>query len=286
MEILSISLLSGISYGMVLFLLAAGLSLVFGLMGIVQLAHGAIFMLGGYIGITAAKATGNSIFGIFTGATACGIVGLVLERGFLRHLYQQHLEQILVTFGFVFIITNITLWIWGPWPKSAFIPTFLAGSVPIKVFHFPIYRFAIIIIGLAIFFCLWWLQDRTRVGALVRAGMEDAEMVSGLGINLTPITIGAFFFGSFLAGFAGVVGAPLLGGINSDTGISMLFVAIAVCIVGGVDSIQGSLVGALLIGIIHTLTVTYFPLFAMFTTYILMIIILLFRPSGLLGKKS
>ncbi len=285
MEILSISLLTGISYGIVLFLIAAGLSLVLGFMGILNLAHGAIFMVGGYVGITVAKATGNLILGILAGAFASGLLGLLIERGVLRHLRQQVLEQVLVTFGFVYMITNATLWIWGTDPKSAFIPSILAGSISIGEFQFPVHRLAIIIIGVATCFGLWWLQEKTRLGAIVRAGMDDAQMTSGLGINLTPITVGAFAFGSALAGFGAVVGAPLLGFVDPNTGTNMLFVTLAVVIVGGVGSVQGTLAGALLIGTIYILTNTYYPPLAIFTMYLLVVLILLLRPRGLLGRK-
>ena len=285
MEQLGLSFLLGISYGMVLFLIAVGLSLVLGIMGVLNLAHGVIFMVGGYIGITVAKLTNNFIYGIFAGALAGGILGLLMERGVLRFLYKQILEQVLVTFGFVYIITNATYWIWGTWPKSAYIPSLLAGSIPIGQVEFPVYRFGILVIGGAICLGLWWLQEKTKYGSVVRAGMDDAQMVSGLGVNLTPITIGAFFFGSALAGSAAVLGAPLLGFVNPNTGADMLFVALAVVIVGGVGSVQGALAGALLIGTINTLAVTYFPGIAVFAQYLLMVLILLLRPSGLLGRK-
>lgn len=285
MELLGVSLVVGVSYGMVLFLIAAGLSLMLGLMGIVNLAHGAIFMTGGYVGITVATETGNFVLGILAGTLAGAIVGLFIERGTLRQLYKQPLEQILVTFGFVYVITNLTLWIWGPYPKMGITPSLLSGSIPISGTQFPIYRLGVIAIGLAIYFLLWWLQDKTKVGAIVRAGMDDAQMTSGIGINLSPVTIGAFLFGSAIAGFAGFVGIPSLGSVSTQTGSSIIFLALGVCIVGGVGSIHGALAGALLIGVVESLIALYFPELALFTVYILMIIILLFRPSGLLGRK-
>jgi branched-chain amino acid transport system permease protein len=283
-EILGLSILSGISYGMVLFLAAVGLSLVFGFMGILNLAHGVIFMLGGYVGTTVAKATGNFIFGLLAGAGSAGLVGLLIERGVLRHLYKEVLGQILVTLGFVYIITNLTIWIWTAVPQPAFVPPILAGSVSTGRFMFPIYRLAIIPIGIAICFCLWWLQEKTKVGAIIRAGMDDAQMTSALGINLTPIILGSFVFGSALAGFAGVVGTLLTRSVEPMTGIEMLFIALAVVVVGGVGSIQGTLAGALLIGTIHNLVATYFPELAMFTMYLVMVLILLVKPTGLLGR--
>jgi branched-chain amino acid transport system permease protein len=242
-------------------------------------------MTGAYMGLTVAKLTGSLIIGILAGAILAGMVSLIIERLFLCQLYKQELEQILVTFGFVYIITNLHLWIYGAWPKSAFVPSILSGSMTIGRFGFPIHRLAVIMMGGALCVGLWWLQEKTKIGARIRAGMDDAEMVSGLGINLRPINIGAFCLGAILAGFAGVVGAPVLGGVNLNTGTDIFFVAIAVCIVGGVGSVQGALVGAVLIGIATTLVSTYFPVLAMFVMYILMVLILIFKPSGLLGRK-
>lgn len=285
MDRLVVGILGGLSYGVVLFLIAAGLSLVLGLMGIVNVAHGALFMTGAYGGLTVAKLTGSLLIGILAGAALAGIVSLIIERLFLRQLYKQELEQILVTFGFVYIITNLHLWIYGAWPKSAFVPQMLSGSIPVGRFGFPVHRLTIIVIGGVLCLGLWWLQEKTVIGAKIRAGMDDAEMVSGLGINPAPIHIGAFCLGALLAGFAGVVGAPVLGGVNLGTGTDIFFVAIAVCIVGGVGSVQGALTGAVLIGVATTLVSTYLPALAMFVMYILMVLILIFRPSGLLGRK-
>jgi branched-chain amino acid transport system permease protein len=285
MDLFAASLLSGISLGIVYFLIATGLSVVMGLMGIINLAHGAIFMIGAYLGITVAYLTKNFVLGIVAGTVAAGLAGLAIERGFLRGLYKRALDQILVTFGFVYIVTNLHLWIYGPWPKSSYVPPALAGSVSIGSLELPVHRFAIIVVGAAVCLCLWWLQEKTKVGAIVRAGMDDAEMVSGLGINLTPITIGVFFLGSALAGFAGIVGAPLLGGVNLQSGLKMLSIALAICIVGGVGSIQGAMAGALLIGVATALAATYVPVLDIYVMYIAMVAILIFKPTGLLGRR-
>jgi len=285
MNVLVMGLLAGISYGIVLFLTATGLSLVLGLMGIVNVAHGALFMTGAYFGLHVAKATNSILLGIFAGTVLAGVVGLIIQLGFLRRLYRQELEQILVTFGFVYIITNVHLWIYGAWPQAAFVPTFLQHSVAVGRFGFPAHRIAVILIGVALCLLLWWLQERTKLGAIVRAGMDDAEMVRGMGINLTAVNIGAFCLGACLAGFAGVVGAPVLGGVDLDSGVNMVFLAIGVCIVGGVGSVQGALAGALLIGIATTLVGIYVPVMSMFVMYVLMILVLLWRPSGILGRR-
>ena len=286
MHVLITNLLAGISLGMVFFLIAIGLSLVLGLMRIINLAHGSLFMLGAYLGITVSFATGNFILGILAGTAGAGVAGLIIERGFLRGLHKRDLDQILLTFGFVYIIGNLHLWIYTAWPKAPYLPSILGGSIPIGTLHFPIHRIVVIFVGLAIYLFLWWFMEKTKAGAIIRAGADDAEMTSGLGINLTPTFIIAFFLGSALAGFAGVAGSPLLGGITLEGGIEMLFVALAVCIIGGMGSVHGTLVAALLLGIFSALAATYVPVIAIFTIYIVMVIILLVRPSGLLGKES
>ena len=191
----------------------------------------------------------------------------------------------LVTFGFVYIITNLLLWVWGPAPKAAFVPSYFSGSIPIAGLSVPMHRFAVIGIGAVVCVILWWVQDRTKIGAVVRAGMDDAEMVSGLGINLSPINTLSFLFGSFVAGAGAVIGVQLFGSVSFSDGMDMLLVAVAVVIIGGVGNVQGALVGALLIGIIDTYGRVYFPQIAEYTMYIVLILILIVRPSGLLGRK-
>lgn len=285
MDKVALILLNGISYGMVLFLIAAGLSLVLGLMGIVNIAHGVIFIVGGFIGLTVARSTDSFLLGILAGVIGSGVVGLIIERGFLRFLYKQELQQVLVTFGFVYMITNLILWIWGPDPRTAFVPSYFIASVPIGAVSFPFHRFVIIVVGAALAFGLWWLQDKTKTGAVIRAGMDDAEMVSGLGINLTPYNIGAFFVGSAIAGAGCVVGAQLFGSVAFNDGMRILLLAVAVVIIGGVGSVQGSLAGAVLIGIVDNFSRVYLPVATEYTMYLIMILVLVAKPSGLLGRK-
>ncbi len=286
MDIFVVTVLSGLSHGVVLFLIAAGLSHVLGLMGIVNIAHGAFVMTGAYAGLHVAKTTNSLALGGLAGALLAGLVGLLIERGFLRKLYKLQLEQILVTFGFVYIIANIHLWVYGAWPQAAFVPSSLSGSVTIGRFSFPVFRFIIIIIGALLCPLLWWLQERTRIGAIIRAGMDDPDMVSVMGINLRPINIAAFFVAACLGGFAGVMGASPLGGVSLQLSEEMIFLAIAVVVVGGVGSVQGTLTGALLIGIFSALAGTYSSRIAIFVPYILMTLILIFKPHGLLGRKE
>jgi len=284
-DVFVLNLLHGVSFGMVLFLIAAGMSIVIGIMGIINLAHGALYMFGGYVGWTIAIKYGlNFWLAVLAGGLAAAGVGLFIERGFLRRLYKQLNEQVLLTFGFVYIITNVCLWIWGGGAKMPFTAPELSGNINIAGITYPLARIAIIIIGLLLAVFLWWLQDKTRVGAMVRAGMDDKEMVTGLGINLERITTGVFLLAAFIAGFAGVIGAKVFG-VCTVLGIDTLLLALIVIIVGGIGSVQGALVGALIIGVIDTFGRSLFPQFAMFTMYVVMMIILIVKPSGLIGRK-
>jgi branched-chain amino acid transport system permease protein len=285
MEQVIINLLNGLSYGMVLFLIASGMSVVMGAMNIINLAHGVLYMVGGYVGWTIAVKLGAPFaLGLLTGGLAAGFTGLVIERGFLRHLYRQTNEQVLLTFGFVYILTNLSLWVWGGWPRMPFTAKVLSGSIEILGKAYPKARLAIIFIGFVLAIVLWWLQDRTRVGAMVRAGMDNKEMTMGLGINLELVFSLVFFVASCIAGVAGVLGAQLLGVYNA-LGLEILLLALIVIIVGGVGSVQGALIGGILIGVIDAFGRALFPKLAMFTMYFTMIIILLVRPSGLLGRR-
>jgi branched-chain amino acid transport system permease protein len=285
MEQVIINLLNGLSYGMVLFLIASGMSVVMGAMNIINLAHGVLYMVGGYVGWTIAVKLGAPFaLGLLTGGLAAGFTGLVIERGFLRHLYRQTNEQVLLTFGFVYILTNLSLWVWGGWPRMPFTAKVLSGSIEILGKAYPKARLAIIFIGFVLAIVLWWLQDRTRVGAMVRAGMDNKEMTMGLGINLERVFSLVFFVASCIAGVAGVLGAQLLGVYNA-LGLEILLLALIVIIVGGVGSVQGALIGGILIGVIDAFGRALFPKLAMFTMYFTMIIILLVRPSGLLGRR-
>lgn len=285
MEQFIINLLNGLSYGMVLFMIASGMSVVMGAMNIINLAHGVLYMIGGYVGWTIAVKFGAPfVLGLLAGGLAAGFTGLMLERGFLRHLYKQPNEQVLLTFGFVYILTNLSLWVWGGWPRMPFTAKFLSGSFEILGRAYPKARMATIIIGLVMAIVLWWLQDKTRVGSMVRAGMDNKEMAMGLGINMERVFALVFFVASFIAGLAGVLGAQLLGVYNA-LGLEILLLALIVVIVGGVGSVQGALLGGILIGIIDAFGRALFPKLAMFTMYFTMIIILLVRPSGLLGRR-
>jgi len=283
---LAINLLNGIAFGAVLFCLATGFSLIMGMMGILNLAHGTIYMFGAYLGWTIAVKYGlNFGLAIVAGGLAGGLLGFVLQQGFLRHLHKQINEQVLLTAGFIFILTNLAQWIFGPIPRAPFTPPFLSGSLPIQGMVYPIFRFAIILIGIILYIGFWWLVDKTRMGAIVRAGMDDKEMTVGLGINLELVTAAVCFFGTSITGIAGFIGAQRLGA-DLQLPLTILKYAMVVVVVGGVGSIHGAFLGSMLIGLIDTFGRALFPQLAMFTIFLAMIVILLFRPIGLLGRKG
>lgn len=285
MAIFVICLLNGISFGCILFLLSSGLSLTLGLMGILNLAHGALYMIGAYLGWTIAVHWGYGfLVAALSASIACGAVGLIMERGFLRHLNKMPNEQVLITIGFVYIITNICLWIWGSIAKPPFTAEFLSGAITIVGWPYPFSRVAIIIVGIVVAAALWWLQARTRIGAIIRAGMDDRELTKGLGINLELAAAVLFFVGAFLAGFAGVIGAQL-SGANLGQGLDILLLALIVVVIGGMGSIMGSFIGAMMIGLVDAFGKILFSEMAMFTLYLLMVIVLIVKPTGLLGRK-
>jgi branched-chain amino acid transport system permease protein len=273
----------GISFGFILFLLAAGLSLTMGLMRIVNMAHGALYMLGGFVGLAVAKYTDNFLIGLIAGAVCAGIVGLLLEVGFLRRLYKQETSQVLLTIGFVYIIMNIAQWIWGTYPSGSVIPSFLTGSVYLGSVDIPIFRLFIIGFGLVMAVLLWLFQDKTKLGAMVRAGMDNREVASALGINLKVIFTGIFALGSLVAGLCGLIGGYLTG-INLGLAWEALLLSLIVVVIGGTGSIQGALLGGILIGLLNAFGIVYFPAAASYIVYGALIIILLVRPSGLLGR--
>jgi branched-chain amino acid transport system permease protein len=284
LELILINLLNGISYASILFLIASGLSLIFGVMGILNLAHGALYMLGAFIGITAATLFDNFPIGAVIGAIGLGIIGLILYYMFLSRLYKQFSEQALLTLGLVYIASNVVTWIWGPWSIMGKVPSILAGSIAIGSRNFPIYRFGLIAIGLVLFGILWWMQDKTRIGARIRAGMDNKDMAMAMGVNYVLLSMGIFIMGAAMGGLAGFLGSPIVG---ADPGMSMsiLLMAMIVVVVGGLGNVQGALLGSLIIGVFDTFGKAYFSDFAMFLVYLIFIIVLMVRPNGLLGRK-
>ena len=277
---LALVFLNGITFGMLLFLLAAGLVLMLGAMNIVNLAHGSFYMLAGFIGVAVAAKTGNFALGALAGMGAIAFLGLGMERFFLRRL-PGHLEQVLFTIGCVYIFSDLARAVWGSNPYWFSPPAILTGSVPIGDYEFPVYRLAVIFFGLMIAVGLWLFLEKTRFGAIIRAGADDKEMVAGIGINIKLVFTAVFTLAALLAGLAGVVGTPILT-INLGLDWQILTLALVVMVVGGLRTLQGALVGSLLIGLVDSAGRFFFPELAMFLMFGVMALILAFRPYGIL----
>lgn len=280
---LIIHILNALFYSQLLFLVTVGLSLILGLMGVLNLTHGSFYMLGGYVGFAVGSLTGNFLIAIIAGAMSSALAGFIIERGTIRHLHGEHLEQVLVTFGFVYIIMALTKFFWGGYPKNLEKPAILIGSIDLGGSFFPVYRLAIISIGLIIGLVLWWFMERTRFGIMLRAGVEDKQMVSALGININVIFIKVFVLGSSLAGLAGALGGPVIGaypGLDNQ----MLMMALVIVIVGGFGTLKGAFFCSLLFGFIEVFTKVWLPEISLFIVFITMAVILLLKPKGILGK--
>jgi branched-subunit amino acid ABC-type transport system permease component len=285
MELLTSQLLNGIAYGTLLFLLSAGLSLIFGLMNVVSLAHGSFFMLGAVIGFTIVKVTGSYWLALLLAPLPVVVLGIAIELLFLRRLYARgHLDQVLLTFGFTFVFADLVKWIWGADIKSLQIPASLQGMVGLLGTDFPVYRLFLIGFGLTLAIAMWLFLERTRIGTMIRAGVDDSAMANGLGINVSLLFTSIFALGAGLAALAGVVAGPMVG-IYAGMDVDIMVPAFIVIVVGGMGSLRGAFVGSMLIGIVDTMGKALFPDAALFLIYLLMVVVLLSRPQGLFGLQ-
>jgi branched-subunit amino acid ABC-type transport system permease component len=277
--------LNGVAYGLLLFLLAAGLSLIFGMMDVVNLAHGSFFMLGAYLGYSAVRATHNFWLAVIVAPIVIGALGVVVEMGLLKRLYHRPLlDQVILTFGLSFMAAELAKIVWGSSELALQPPDILSGPVTILGNPYPVYRLFVIAIGVLIALGLWSVERRTRIGAIIRAGVADRQMVAGLGVNIGAVFTGVFAFGAALAAFGGVVAGPILGaapGIDGD----VLILALIVVVVGGMGTLTGAFWGGLLIGLAVTFLTILVPQIALVLTFLVMGAILLVRPNGLFGMK-
>jgi branched-chain amino acid transport system permease protein len=276
--------LNGISFGMLLFLLAAGLSLIYGLMKVLNLTHGSFYLLGGYIGLAVVHSTGSFILAVLAGSLAIAAVGVVMERFFLRRFHLQELPQALLTFGFLFIFSDLATVIWGGNPETIPKPAMFQSSVQLGGFYYPSYRLFIIGFGLVIAALLWWLQDGTRIGGMVRASVDDEEVARALGINVSLLFTLVFALGAFLAALGGVMGGPIVG-VYPGADFEVLLLGFVVVIIGGLGSLKGALVGGLIVGLLDNFGKVFFPELALFTIFAPMALILAARPAGLFGRE-
>ncbi len=296
--------LNGLQFGVMLFLLAAGLTLVFGIMNMVNLAHGSLYMVGAYLATALFQWTGSFLVGFVLAIVATFLVGVVTEIVALRTLYaRDHLDQVLATFGLILFFNELVAIIWGPAAIFAPIPEFLSGNVEIiPGALYPVYRLAIIAVGLFVAFGLYYVVARTRLGMLIRAGASNREMVGALGINIRALYTLVFGLGAALAGLAGLMAGPLLT-VQPGMGESILILTFVVIVIGGIGSIRGAFVASILVGLIDTIGRAFIPeLFNTFLSadaagsagpaaasmliYVLMAAVLFFRPQGLFPARG
>ena len=285
MQFWAIQTLNSIAFGGLLFLLASGFSLIFGLMRIPNLGHGALFMLGAYIGATLLNSGFNFWLAALCTAAAVGVLGAVIERVLLRRLVGNERGQVLVTLGIGFIIADMCLSVWGGDPMPLAAPLALRPPLRVAGLVFPAYRLVVLAVALAALAGLVLLLDRTRLGAMIRAGVDDRMMARGLGIPVGLLFTLVFFLGAALAGFGGVIGGPILSaypGLDTD----MLPLALIVVILGGIGSLPGALAGSILVGFIYNFGTALFPDFAYVVLFLPMVLALVFRPQGLFGRRT
>jgi branched-chain amino acid transport system permease protein len=296
-------ILNGLQFGIMLFLMSAGLTLIFGVMGLINLAHGSLYMIGAFIAAAVASATGSFILALVAALSAAALAGAIVEMTIIRKLYNRdHLDQVLATFALILIFSEGTRWVFGSFPLYLDVPAYLQGAVTLPGgIQYPLYRITLILFGLIIGAGLGLLITKTRIGVQIRAGENDREMVSALGVNISKLYTFVFALGAALAGLAGA----LVGAIQSvevGMGEPVLILAFVVIVIGGIGSVKGALIGSILVGLTDTLGGIFLPkLFGLFmdlatatnvgssiasmSIYILMSIVLVWRPTGLFGQK-
>ncbi len=284
-DYLAIQVLNGLSFGALLFVLASGFTLIFGLMGIVNLAHGAFYLLGGNIAITVAVATGSFVLAIVAAVVITGFVGLISERFLLRPIRGNEMLEVLVTVGLMFVLADVSLAVFGGNPRSLQVPSFLSGPFTIGPLVYPKYRLVLVALAVVIGVGLYLMQRYTRVGAIIRAGVDDRETVGLIGINISKVFMWLFVFGACLAALSGVAAAGILT-MTPGADTNSLLYALVVVIVGGLGSIEGAAVGSIVIGLIDSFSRIWIPEFSYFAVFAPMAIILMVRPRGLLGRRA
>lgn len=286
MDIIAIQLVNGLSYGLLLFMITSGLSLIFGIMGVLNLAHGSLYMVGAYLALTITKYVApNFLYALVIAPLLVAFISLLLEICLLRPTYRLgHLSQVLLTFGVAYIFHDLVRLLWGANVKSLTLPEFLSGSVELFGQTFPLYRLLIMGFGLLSAIVMWLLQEKTRWGAIIRAGLSNREMVSGLGINIKVVFSVVFAIGGFLAGLGGVSAGPILG-LYPGMEFEVLILALVILVVGGLGSISGTLLASLMIGVVETFGKVMFPQLSLLIIFGLMALVLIVKPTGMLGKQ-
>ena len=282
-----ITLLNGLTLGSLYFIVASGFTLVFGLMRNVNLAHGSLYLLGGYIGFIVAERTGVWVLDIAAGFAAAALAGLLLQLLILRHMQGQDLRQTMVTIGLSVVVADLLIWIFTAQVHQMEAPALLQGpirGIPI-INAYSAYRLTLLAMGIAIGVGLWLLLNRTRVGMMIRAGVDDRAMLAAAGVNVNLVFAITFALGAGLAGLGGVIGAVELSMVpGEDT--RLLLASLIVVIVGGMGSVVGAAVGAAILGLAETYGLAYAPTYSVVFTFLILIVVLAFRPRGILGKAA
>ena len=283
MEFWITQLFNGVSYGALLFLLAGGLSLIFGMMRIVNMTHGSYYLLGGYVALSTMWRGGHFALAIVVAALVIALVGICEWNAFLKRLSGQELGQVLTTMGFALIFQDLGLVLWGGDPYTIKTPAMLSGAFTVGTYYFPVYRIFIVAVAAAVAIVLWVTLERTRIGAMMRATVDDPEMARGVGINVFRISMCVFALGASLAAVAGVVAGGFVG-VYPGADFEILPYAFVVVIVGGMGSLKGALIGSLMVGLLDNFGKALFPELSYFTLFAPMAAILAVRPTGLFGR--
>lgn len=291
------ALFGGITLGALYFLVASGFTLIFGLMRNVNLAHGSLYLAGGYIGFEVAEATGWWLLAFPVVFVVVGAMGLILQHQVFRRMEGEELRQTLVTIGLSVVFADIMLWIWGSTSYTILSPEWLSGPTTLPIVStigrdgqaiyltYPAVRVAILVAAIAIGIAMWLVLNRTRIGMLIRAGVDDREMLAASGVRIQYVFLGVFAFGAGLAGMGGIVGGTFQS-LTPGEDTRFLLASLVVVIVGGMGSIPGAAIGALVIGLSENMGVVYAPTYSVVFTFLIMAVVLAFRPQGLLGARS
>jgi branched-chain amino acid transport system permease protein len=304
MDYLLIQMLNGVQLGLLMFLLAAGLTLTFGIMDLVNLAHGSLYMMGAYLAWTLIGWTDSFVLGALLALPATFVLGVAVEAVVMRRLYaRDHLDQVLATFGLILFFNELVRAVWGPAGKSIAVPAFLSYTVEILPgVLYPAYRFAIIVVGILVALLLAWLVARTRVGMLIRAGASNRRMIAALGVNIELLFSLVFGLGAVFAGLAGLMAAPI-GSVKIGMGDDILILALVIIVIGGIGSIKGAFLAAMVVGQIDIVGRAFLPdllktfmapaaassaapAISQVLVYVLMAGVLVWRPTGLFGQRN
>ncbi|MEW4219003.1 branched-chain amino acid ABC transporter permease [Rossellomorea marisflavi] len=287
MDVIINLLVNGISTGLLIFLLAAGLTLIFGLMDVLNFAHGGLFVWGAFMGAWVFNETGNFFLSVAAAILIGMVLGLVLERFLIRPVYGNHVRQLLITLGGMLVLTESIKILWGPNPIRVNLPEWLQGSFQFDGGVILIkYRLFVLVVGVIMYAALWLLLSKTRIGLMIRAGVIDKEMVQAMGINVKAIFTFVFLLGSAMAAMGGALLAPYSGVVFAEMGMQYAVLAFIVVIIGGMGSLQGSALASLIVGVLGAFMAYYIPDLSLALNMLLLAFVLLVKPTGLMGEKG